>query len=135
MTARWRSSLAIAGANAFVVVVFVALVVALRSRSWDGLEAVVIPVLLAGAVALETWVLVLSIALAGNRRRARSAFVLTFAAATVLAGVATVDVVRRAFIEDSAPGRHVVLPALLLGLASSAAFLATAARHDQRSRD
>lgn len=111
---RRRSVLVGAGALAFVVLVAVALVSAPRTRTWDGLDAVLIPVFIAGVSAFAVCVLVVTIAFVRDRTLR---VVVTFAVAAGVSGYVAVDAARRAFVDDTAPARHVVLPALLVAAA------------------
>jgi DMSO reductase anchor subunit len=106
-------------ALAFVAVLVVTLVVALVTRPWDGLEAVVIPALVVAVAVLGAWVLLLSVALVRGRSWARQATMATFLLASVVAGVALLDTVQRALVDRTAPLVHLVLPGLLFALAAS----------------
>ena len=129
---RWATVRAALG---FVALVAATFVVALFTRSWAGLEAAVIPPLVAGIVVLAAWVSVLSVALVRGRRWATWATLVTFFLAAVATGTALSDTARRTLVHKTAPFGHLVLPALLFGTAALVVLLTIrdlATRDDDR---
>ena len=110
----------VVAALGFVALVAVTLVVALLSRSWDGLEAVAVAPLVVGVVILTVWVSVLSVALVRGRLWAT---LVTFLLAGVTAGVAFLDTADRTLVDQTAPVGHLALPVLLLGTAGAVVSL------------
>jgi hypothetical protein len=112
-----RTGYAIAAAWGFEVVLVITLLVALETRDFEELEATLPATFATGLGVLGAWVLLLSLGLGYRRAWARWATLITFALAGAATGTALVDVANRAFIESTAPMWHVVLPAVLFGLA------------------
>ncbi len=118
-----RSTVSALAALAFVAVLVVTLVVALVTRSWIGLEAAFIPALVIAVAVVGAWVSLLSVAVVRHHSWAPPATSMTFLLASVVTGATLVDRVQRTLIDETAPIVHLVLPALLFGLATSVVLL------------
>lgn len=109
----------------------VALLVALNTRDWVGLEAVVIPPLVFGLAALWVWVCVLSAAVFRQRGWGWAGLLITFVPATLASGWAFLDTTRRILVSPGPPLSHLVLPAALFVVGVLAVAVALA---EPRSR-
>lgn len=128
-----RSTVSVLAALAFVAVLVLTLVVALVTRSWIGLEAAFIPVLVIGVAVVGAWVSLLSVALVRDRSWAPPATGITFLLASVVTGATLVDTVQRTLIDDTAPIVHLVLPTLLFVLATSVVLLLAVGGNGRRA--
>jgi hypothetical protein len=98
---------------------------ALDTRSWDELEAVVIPPLIVGAPLAAGWACVLGVGLLVRWTWARWWALLTFVVVSAFSGLALFDTVRRVVSGSTTPARHVVAPAGLFVVAMSIVLLLT----------
>jgi hypothetical protein len=98
---------------------------ALNSRSWDELEAVLVPPLIVGAALAAGWACVLGVGLLVQWTWARWWALPTFVVVSVFSGLALFDTARRIMDGGSTPVRHVVAPAGLLVVAVSIVLLLT----------
>ncbi len=123
MASTLRQTASAVAALAFVALVALTLVVALVTRSWEGLEAIVVTPLLIAVALLGAWVCLLSLALLRRRSWAPWATTATFLLASVVTGAALIDTVHRVVVDQTAPIVHLVLPGGLFGLATSVVYL------------
>jgi hypothetical protein len=98
---------------------------ALDTRSWDGLEAVLVPPLIVGTGIAAGWACVLGVGLLVQWSWARWWALLTFVVVSAFSGVALFDTVRRLVDGGTTPVRHVIAPASLLVVAMSIVLLLT----------
>jgi hypothetical protein len=98
---------------------------ALDTRSWDELEAVVVPPLIVGAALAAGWACVLGVGLLLQWTWARWWALLTFVVVSAFSGLALFDAVRRVVYGSTTPARHVVAPSGLLLVAMSIVLLLT----------
>jgi DMSO reductase anchor subunit len=98
---------------------------ALNTRSWDELEAVLVPPLIVGAALAAVWACVLGVGLLVQWTWARWWALLTFVVVSAFSGLALLDTVRRVVDGDTTPVRHVAAPAGLLVVAVSIVLLLT----------
>jgi hypothetical protein len=106
-------------------IVITTLLFALDTRSWDELEAVLVPPLMVGAALAAGWACVLGVGLLVQWTWARRWALLTFVVVSAFSGLAVVDTVRRVMDGGTTPVRHVVAPAGLLAVAVSIVLLLT----------
>lgn len=118
-----RAGLAAGFALVAAAIGLVTLWVALDTRSWDGLEAVLIPPLVAGVALGAGWACVLGVGLLSQWSWARSRALLTFVTVGVFSGLVLIDVVRRLVSSGGAPIRHLIAPASLFAVATSIVLL------------
>ena len=133
MSERRGTALAIFAAVAFVALVVVTVIVADTRRTFDGFAEPLVRTLLTATAVLGIWVALVSIALAQGRGWARPVMIATFGLAGLVTGAALFDTTRRVLVESSAPAVHVVLPALLFGLATTVVYLVARDWHSARS--
>jgi hypothetical protein len=98
---------------------------ALDTRSWNGLEAVLVAPLIVGTGLAAGWVCVLGVGLLVQWSWARWWALLTFVVVSAFSGVALADTVRRVMDGGTTPVRHVAAPAGLLAVAMSIVLLLT----------
>jgi DMSO reductase anchor subunit len=101
------------------------LLFALDTRSWDELEAVLVPPLMVGAALAAGWACVLGVGLLVQWTWARRWALLTFVVVSAFSGLAVFDAVRRVVDGGTTPVRHVAAPAGLLAVAVSIVLLLT----------
>ncbi len=107
--------------------------VALNTRSWDELEAVLIPPLMVGVALAAGWACLLGVALLLHWTWARWWALLTFVVVSAFSGWAFVDTARRVVDGGAAPVRHLAAPASLFAVATSIVLLLVLARRPDRS--
>jgi hypothetical protein len=98
---------------------------AVDTRSWDELEAVLVPPLVAGVSLAACWACVLGVGLLVQWTWARWWALLTFVVVSAFSGLALFDMGRRVVDGGSAPVRPLSVPAGLLVVALSIVLLLT----------
>lgn len=107
--------------------------VALHTRSWGGLEAVVIPWLIVGVAIAAGWACLLGVGLLVPWTWARSWALLTFVVVSAFSGLTLFETVGRVVDGGTAPVRHLAAPASLFTVATSIVLLLASAREPDRS--
>jgi hypothetical protein len=98
---------------------------ALDTRSWDELEAVLVPLLVVGAGLAAGWACVLGVGLLAEWAWARWWALVTFVVVSAFSGLAVFDTVRRVVDGGTTPVSHVAAPAGLLVVSVSVVLLLT----------
>jgi hypothetical protein len=98
---------------------------ALDTRSWDELEAVLVPPLIVGAALAAGWACALGVGLLVQWTWARWWALPTFVVVSAFSGLALFDTARRVVDGGGTPVRHVAAPAGLLVVAVSIVLLLT----------
>ena len=101
---------------------------ALSTRSWDELEAVVVPPLILGVTLAAGWGCVLGIGLLGQSPWAKRWALLTFMVVSAFSGLALVYAAGRVLADGPTPVSHLVVPAGLFVVATSIVWLVGADR-------
>jgi hypothetical protein len=98
---------------------------ALDTRSWDELEAVLVPPLVVGAGLAAGWACVLGVGILAEWAWARWWALVTFVVVSAFSGLAVFDTVRRVVDGGTTPVSHVAAPAGLLVVSVSVVLLLT----------
>lgn len=106
--------------------------VALSTRSWDELEAVLMPPLIVGVAVAAGWACLLGVGLLLHWTWARWWALRTFVVVGALSGLALFDTAGRLVDGGSTPLRHLAAPAGLFTVATSIVLLLTFAREHDR---
>jgi hypothetical protein len=97
--------------------------VALSTRSWDELEASLLPPLILGVALAAGWACVLGVGLLVQWTWARRWALLTFMVVSALSGLALSDAASRVSDGASTPVRHLAAPASLFAVATAIVLL------------
>jgi hypothetical protein len=97
--------------------------VALSTRSWDELEAILVPPLILGVALAAGWACVLGVGLLVQWTWARRWALLTFMVVSALSGLALSDAAGRVSDGGSTPVRHLAAPASLFTVATAIVLL------------
>jgi fatty acid desaturase len=106
---------------------------AVRTRSWEGFEAVAIPWLIVGVTIAGGWATLLGVGLLVPWTWARRWALLTFVVVSGFSGWALLDTARRVIDGGTAPVRHLAAPGSLFTVATSVVLLLVFAREPVRS--
>jgi hypothetical protein len=107
--------------------------VALTTRSWDELEAVLIAPLIVGGAIAAGWTCLLGVALLVRWTWSRWPALLTFVVVSAVSGWASFDTARRVVDGGTTPVRHLAAPASLFTVATSIVLLLAFAGEPDRS--